>query len=292
MQHLLENEGRQAQSVDGADQSGGLGVRRIESPTLEQDSDEDAGYCDQRDGSGDRQRQRHLGRARQGVASALGVASLKATRQVGEKDDADGDAHHAERKLVEPVGVGQPGDGAVEEAGDLSSDEKVDLHHPAREHRRPGNEGETLEVGRPNGPLRSQVEAGSADGDPDHRHLRNSRDDDPEGEERAVGRTRLGGIDDAEVREDVFGRQKASDEDDVEQHGRGGGCDEAARRVQDAREQRCERDEEDIGKDDPPECDGDRQPFVARKARGHGKDEPGHEDRGEDREDDQDGRQS
>ena len=62
--------------------------------------------------------------------------ALQPARQVGQQHDADRDADDAERQLVEPVGVGEPGDGAVEERADLAADEQVDLHHAAGEHRR------------------------------------------------------------------------------------------------------------------------------------------------------------
>ena len=63
-----------------------------------------------------------LGRAVDGVAAARAVAGLEAAREVGEEHDADGYADDAERELVEPVGVGEPGDGAVEERADLAAD--------------------------------------------------------------------------------------------------------------------------------------------------------------------------
>ena len=50
------------------------------------------------------------------VAPARAVAGGQPAREVGQQHDADGDADDAERQLVEPVGVGEPGDGAVEEA--------------------------------------------------------------------------------------------------------------------------------------------------------------------------------
>ena len=85
---------------------------------------------------GQGERERELGGAVDRVAAARAVAGLEAAREVGQEHDADGDADHAERQLVEPVGVGEPGDGAVEERADLAADEQVDLHHAAGEERR------------------------------------------------------------------------------------------------------------------------------------------------------------
>ena len=62
--------------------------------------------------------------------------AFEPAREVGQQHDADGDADDAERQLVEPVGVGEPGDGAVEERADLAADQQVDLHHAAGEERR------------------------------------------------------------------------------------------------------------------------------------------------------------
>ena len=81
---------------------------------------------------------------------------------------------------------------------------------------------------------------------------------------------------------DVAAGPPAEDEEgdhhDVHQDRRRGGQGEAAERVEDAGEERGQRDEDDVGEGDAAVLDREREALVAGEARRHGEDEPGHGD--------------
>ena len=90
---------------------------------------------------------------------------------------------------------------------------------------------------------------------------------------------------------DVAARRPGEDEEGdhhhVHQDRRGGGEGEAAERVEDAGEERGERDEEDVGEGDAAVGDREGEALVAGEARGHRVDEGGHEDPAEGDEEDE-----
>ena len=86
-------------------------------------------------------------------------------------------------------------------------------------------------------------------------------------------------------------KNKRADQDDVQKHWRRCRGGEFSARVQDAGKERGERDEHEIDKHDPPKRNGRVEAHVVRESAGHCKNKPRHEDRAENREDDQDQRQ-
>ena len=56
----------------------------------------------------DRQRQRDLARAAERVTRAILIARPQAARQVRQQHDANGNPHHPQRQLVQPVSGKKP----------------------------------------------------------------------------------------------------------------------------------------------------------------------------------------
>jgi hypothetical protein len=218
--------------------------------------------------------------------------ALQAAGEGGEEHDADRHAHDAEGELVEPVGVGEPGDGAFEEARHLAADQEVDLHDAARERGGGGDDGEALEFGRHPRAAEAEAEARAGGRPPDERELRDAAERDGQRERGADAKAeRLvdGGAHGVAERA-AHGRthEHRGDEDEVEEDRRGGGGEEAPGGVQHARDEGRQRDEEDVGEGEAAVFDGEVEAFVTREARGHGVNERGHEDDAEDGEDRQD----
>ena len=81
--------------------------------------------------------------------------------------------------MVEAVCVIEPGHGPFVEAGDLTAYQQVDLHDPARQGRRGGDDGEAFQLGRQAGATaEGQCEACAFRGPPDQRQLRDPRQRD------------------------------------------------------------------------------------------------------------------
>ena len=221
--------------------------------------------------AGDRQQQRELRRAVIGVAPALFVPRLQAARNVGQQHHPDGDRNHPQRQLVQAVGIGEPADRPLVERRDLPPDQQVDLHHAPRQHGGRGDRQKAAQVGRHPRQAQPQRKAHPAGREPDRAQLHQTRD-------RRGPRHRQ-----PHVPAEAFGHQHRGDQHNVHQDRRGGGRDEPPARVQQPRQQRRQRHEQNIRKADPPVDHGQGKAFVARKARRHRQDQPRHRDGGDHR---------
>ena len=108
LEHLVQHEGGQANAIGRKGHRGCRAVIGAEGAALVKDGGQRQGDDDQRHGGGQGQDQREFRAAVEGFAPALGIARPQAAGQVGQKDGAHGDCDHAERKLVQAVGIDEP----------------------------------------------------------------------------------------------------------------------------------------------------------------------------------------
>ena len=85
----------------------------------------------------------------------------------------------------------------------------------------------------------------------------------------------------------TLGHQHGRDEHQVHQHRHEAGLGEPPEGIEHARQHRNQRDEQDVGKGNPPEQHGQIEPGIADKAAGHRPDQRGHGDGADNREHDQ-----
>ena len=162
------------------------------------------------------------------------VSSLAARRRdkFGQQDDAHGDTDHAKRKLVEPVGIGQPGQRAVVVARHLPPDEQVDLHHATGQRSGQRDHREMFQLGcQARQPGLERV-ARAARRPPDQRQLRDAANRHRERQRGANGQAK--GFVHAKtqngraVTPDELRDQNARDEHEVQQDRRSSGGGEVA----------------------------------------------------------------
>ena len=149
LQHLVQHERGQTDAVDGQDNGGGIGIGCGEGAAFVQHRAQGFGNHHQRHGGGQCHRERKLCPAVERGATAHAILGAQTSGQVRQQDGADGNAHHPEGQLVQPIGIGQPSHGPVGIGCDLPPHQQVDLHHPTRQNRRPGDQGQPLQIGRP-----------------------------------------------------------------------------------------------------------------------------------------------
>ena len=220
------------------------------------------GEHDQRRRRRQGQQQAHLDRPVLRVARRLVLAGAELPAQHRQQRRADGDADDPERQLVQPVGVEQVGDGAHrQQRGEPGVDDDVDLVDAGADGTRQHQREQPLDPGRDPRPLQAERHA-VAPGR--HRHpgeLQDAGDEDAPGEGM---RRRL---------RVQAGHQQRADQHHVEDDRREGRSREPADRVQDAAEQRRQRDEHQVGKGDPAELDRQGVALaVGREARGQAAD--------------------
>ncbi len=187
----------------------------------------------------------------------------EAARQIGQQDHADGNAHHAKRQLVQAVGVVEPGHGPFVKAGHLTTDQQVDLHHTARQCGRGCDDGQAFQFRRHAGSaVEAQGEARAFGGPPDQRQLRNARNR----HDRASGADMQAELSMPRPSPDPSRpsgpNEHGNDKDDVQHDRRSRSGHKAPRGIQYPRYQCRERDEQDIGKGNPPVFNGQIKAFV------------------------------
>ena len=264
LQDLVQHEGRQSGPVDCQGRGGGLRVVGAEGSALVKHGTQRPGDDHQRHGGGERQGQRKLCPPVEAGIAAVGITRAQAARQVGQQHRADGDAHHAERQLIKPVGIAEPGDGAFGKARHLAADQQVDLHDPARQHGRGRDHRQTPQIGRQARQAQRKAVAEAARRPEREAPLRNTRHRHGPGQRQP------------HVPAHPVGREHGGDEQKVHQHRHERGFGEAAMAGQHPGQQRHQRDEQDVA--EPDLTVGHRQikARVAGKARGHRPDQPGH----------------
>ena len=135
---LMATKAGRPERVGGERRGGRRGVGGGEGAALEEDRDDRAGNDEEGDRRRQGQRGGELDRPVLGVRGFGLAAGAERPRQIGEEDDADGDADDAERQLVEAVGVVEPRHRAGLERGDDRADDDVDLGDAAGNDARPG----------------------------------------------------------------------------------------------------------------------------------------------------------
>ena len=190
---------------------------------LEQHLDDRPRNNDQGDGGGQRQQKRELKAAVLARHRAGFVVLGQMPRQCGQQYHADGDAHHAERELVDPVGVVKEGNRARLQRGDGGADEQVHLIDAAGDDAGHGESEQPARVRREARPAKAQVHACLARGMGHVSELCEARDSDAPG------------LDDAGFRLSVEagggGEERYHDQNEIEEDGRGRRRAEFAERV-------------------------------------------------------------
>src|SRR6185437_1701606 len=180
------------------------------------------------------------------------VAEPYLARQRGQDRRADRDANYRERQLVEPVGVIEIGNRAGrEERGDRGRDDEVELRHPGTEDARQHQAQHAFHLVREARQRQREAEPRLVAGDHQPKELREARERQRPGQRFAGQRPN---------------ENQRPDEKDIEQHRRRRRRGEALDRIQNAALQRRQRDEEQIGKGDPRQPDGERE-FLRMRAK-------------------------
>ena len=149
MQDFLHHKGRQADGINRHGLRHGKAVGTGRCAAFIQDRDQRKGNNHHRHSGWDGQGQRHFPGPRQGGFGAGVIFGFQAAGQVGQKNDADGDANHPQWKLVQTVSGKQPANGLVELRGRLLTDQKVDLHDTTGQCCGNRNSDKVLHRGRP-----------------------------------------------------------------------------------------------------------------------------------------------
>ena len=269
-QDLHQHVGGQA-AGEGHQRGGGRGgVFRGERAAFEQGGDDRIGEGGEAGGGGQGEEQGELHAPVLGMLGEVFAAALDLAGEHRQQRGADGDADNAQGKLVDTVGVVEPGDRAfADQRGDHGVDQEVDLVDPHADHAGDDPAAETLHVGvqarhgnaRPHAAFLVVVEQ------PEELH--HARDRHRPGQD--VARTLAA--------PQAAVADRGDDQAGVEQDRRGGGGGEPAEGVLDARQQRHQGDEEQVGEGDAREVAGERD--LARhggEAGGEGGNRPGHDD--------------
>ena len=144
--------------------------------------------------------------------------------EFGEQHRADGNADNAERKLIEPVGIREHGDGVVGARGNDGAHENIDLGDAAGKDGRHRQHPEAAHLRVQPRQAKGGAKAGPLNGHPDQHQLRHSTSHGGDGDpDRGLGR----GLDEPEGQWD-----QGSNGDQVEQHRREGGREEPPERVE------------------------------------------------------------
>ncbi len=239
-----QHEGKEPDRIGGKGGARGGGGGGGEGAAGEERAHDEIGDDDGGDSARDGEEKRKLNAAGLRRGRALFIARGEPPRHLGQKNGADGDADHADGKLVDAVGVIERGQRAGrKKRGDQRIGEKRKLHAARADDR--GTE-------RLQEAPRRFIEARHAQPDADTVRLGVSPDqehDGDAGEQNAPSRG-VAGIGEQ-------GREKQRGDDrQVEKNGRAGGGGEAVIGVEDAGEQRLDRHEREIGEGDAGERDG------------------------------------
>ena len=168
----------------------------------------------------------------------------------GQDGGADGRADQRERELVEAVGLAKIDEAAFGQAGrEIGVEELADVIAAGADRRRQDKDQQFLDARGHSRRQKAQADAGAAGGD------------DAKGKlENAAGQHRPGHRHRSCVA--AFGyEQERADQGEIEQRGREGRRGESGKRIQDSAEQRNQADEDQIGKGDPGQEDGEGELF-------------------------------
>ena len=248
----------------------GAGRRRVgggEGAAHEQRAHDQVRQQQERDQARDRQQQRELDRAVLGVARAGLVAARQPVGHLRQQHGADRDADHADRQLIEPVGVVKRRQRAGgEEARDDGVGEQRDLGLGRADGGGPEPLEEQLHLLVEPRPAERRQHALPRGVGGEQRHL------EAAGDEHAPGRRVTRGRKEERQRE-------RRDHREVEQDRRRRGRRKAAERIEDAAVERHQRDQQQIGKGDARELDREREALaVVREARRQHRDHRRRED--------------
>ena len=243
-----QHEGKQPDRVGGKRRPGGGRVCGGEGATGEERAHDEVGDGDGACGARDGEKERKLDAAGLSRGRALLIARGKPPRHLGQEHGADGDADHADGKLVDTVGVIERRQRAGgKKRGDQRIGEERKLHAARADNGGTQRFQETARRLRHARHTQADAVAVSFGIDADEQHLSNTR------EQHAPGSGMAG------VREE--GRQKQGRHHrQIEEDGGAGSRGEAVIGVEDAGEQRLHRNQRQIGKGDAGERHGELEP--------------------------------
>ena len=244
-EHLDQNEGRQAGGKGDERTGGGGGIGGIEAAALKEQRDDRMGHHHQRDRRRQRQRHGEFQRAVLGEIDEVATAGAQMARQVGQQDDADGDADDAERQLVDAIGVIEERHRTRRQRGDHGADDDVDLGDAAGEHAGKGKRRQAPQSRSQARPHQAEHHAVMRRRPDERGKLGDAADGGSPGEPDA-GRRRIGKA------EPEDGDQRGDQHDVQERRSEGGGG-EAAAGVEHAAVERHQRNEGEIGEGDAGE---------------------------------------
>ena len=274
-EHLRHHEGGQAAGKSGQSSGDLNGIGGGEGAALEKHLNDGLRDDDERDRGGQREEEREFEAPVLACRGACLVMIRQMPRQRRQEDHADGDSHHAERKLVDAVGIVQERNGARLERGDHRADKDVHLIDAARHKARPRKLDQPIHLGRQPRPAEAGVHAKAARRPGDHEKLRKPCD------------CHAPGLDDARLRLVIEAacrrEQRHGDQDKIEDDGGRSGRAEFAERVQNPGRERDERHADEVGEGDARQehCEPELLRIGAEAGRDR-LDEIGHEDFGGD----------
>ncbi len=212
-------------------------VGRREGAAREEALHQIARHGHQRRGGGQRERQAEHHRLVHGRIGVVVVLGLQRGRQARQQGHADGDAHQAERQLVEALGDVQPDPHPGHLAGQHGGNEEVDLGGARGDHPRHHAANEDAHVRRQLQMTRMDAGAGLVCAPPAERRLADAGDDHADG--GRIGRPR-----------GVLLRQDRKQHHDVQQGRIEAVDDEPAARLQHACEERGDHHAGQVGHGD------------------------------------------
>ena len=175
------------------------------------------------------------------LEASVGVSGLQRARQFRQKNDRHRNANHAERQLVEAVGLRKRRHRLVLSGRDRRADQRVDLGDAAGDCRRRCKPKQPLDVRRQPRPPEAYRHAGMAHGDPDDGELHDAGSQHTPGEPVA---------DCAVVGAGIPGIKQHPDQDDVEEYRRDRGGKIASQRIQHAGHHCPKRHADQVGEHD------------------------------------------
>ena len=250
----MQNKRGQAEAINHQRLRGELAVLGGELAALKQHRNQGHGDRDQGGGGRHGHRQGEFARAAEGVTAPVLIPRAQTARQIGQQDHANGNPDHPKGQLIQAVRIVQPTNRALKKAGNLTAHQQVDLHHPTGQRGRRGDACQSAQLGRHVRAGGDQAEPRARRRDPEQRHLRHARN--RHGPCQCQARVPTGRAPDPQ----------RADKQHVQQNRRGGGGGKPPRGVQNTRQKRGNRNEQYIGKRDPPERDGQIEPLIPRKA--------------------------
>ncbi len=257
----------------------------MEGAALVKQPDDLVGEDPEREGRRDRHEEHEFDRAVLQVAGFAQIAALQRAGQFRQQHDTHGHADHAERQLVDTVGILQGRDRALARGGDCLADHLVDLGDAAGDGGRHGQDEQPLDVGRDLRKADPDRDAGMQHAEIDHGQLQDAGHQDAPGHVPGGRQWR---------RADIERIEQRADHHHIEEDGRDGGGEEMVQRVEHAAHHRGQRHAHEIGKHHRRHTDGDRHflRIVGKARRDHEPDEQRHAQLHDHRDQEQHGEQN